>query len=66
MNKIYALYKGDKFIFVGTKEEIANILHVQPRTIIFYASQSYRNRFIGREDNNRIIVIKVDQDEEIL
>lgn len=43
MNKIYALYKGDKFLTLGTKQELADYLRVSKRTIDHYASSYYKN-----------------------
>lgn len=40
----YALYKGDKFIDIGTAKELAKKCNVKPETIEFYASPSYLKR----------------------
>lgn len=40
--KIYALYK--KFIAIGTKKELAELLNVKVETISFYATPAYRKR----------------------
>lgn len=55
--KMYALYKGDKFIDLGTKEYLANKLGVKPYTIYFYTSPTYKKRIKDHYDN-RIIVIE--------
>ena len=55
---IYALYKGDTFINLGTAFELAKILNVSERTIKFYTTKTYRER--RKESNNSIIVIKVE------
>ena len=44
MEKIFALYKGDKFIDIGTKEYLANLLNVRKETIEFYASPTQLKR----------------------
>ena len=55
---VYALYKGDTFINLGSVPELAKYLNVSERTIKFYTTKTYKQR---REDsNNSIIVIKVD------
>lgn len=53
-DKLYALYHGDKFIDIGTKEYLAELLKVSKKTITFYNSNSYQKR----EDlSNRYVVV---------
>ena len=61
MSKIkeYALYKGDKFIDIGTKEYLANLLNVRKETIEFYASPTKLKR-----TENGYVVIRIDDDYE--
>ena len=42
--KIYALYRGEKFIAIGTKKELAELLNVKVETISFYATPAYKKR----------------------
>lgn len=42
--KIYALYRGEKFLGVGTKKELAELLNVKVKTVSFYATPSYKKR----------------------
>ena len=42
--KEYALYKGDKFIDIGTAEYLANKLKVKVKSIHFYRSPTYLKR----------------------
>ena len=58
----YALYKGDKFLALGTKEELAKYLGVKTEIILFYRTEKYRHR-IEKSKNERYIVIKVDDIE---
>lgn len=55
MSKIkeYALYKGDKFIDIGTKEYLAKLLNVRKETIEFYATPTHLQRI---KDNGYIVV----------
>lgn len=59
---IYALYKGDTFINLGTKEDLAKELNVMPKTIKFYSSGVWKKR--RKENGNSYIVIKVDDINE--
>ena len=49
----YALYKGDTFIDLGTKEYLAKLLNVKKDTITFYGSPTYRRR---TKDNAYIVI----------
>ena len=61
MSKIkeYALYKGDRFIDIGTKEYLANLLNVKKETIEFYASPTQ----LKRHKDNCYAVVRIDEDE---
>ena len=50
--KQYALYKGDTFIDIGTKEYLANKIGVDTKSIEFYMSPTYQRR------NNSIFVLE--------
>lgn len=53
-DKLYALYHGDKFIDIGTKDYLAQLINVKRETITFYNSDSYQRR----EDlSNRYVVV---------
>lgn len=59
MEKIFALYKGDKFIDIGTKEYLANLLNVRKETIEFYASPTQ----LKRNKDNCYVVVRIEDDE---
>lgn len=56
-NLYYAIYKGDNFLFMGTKKECSDYLNVKENTISFYNTPTYQKK---NKSGNRIIVIKVD------
>ncbi len=58
---IYALYKGDEFIDLGTTKELAEKIGVNERSIRFYSSPTYKKR---NPDGNCYIVIRCDDEEE--
>ncbi|WP_376698835.1 hypothetical protein [Listeria booriae] len=43
-SKEYALYRGDTLLQIGTAEELAEFKKVKRKTILFYATPSYRKR----------------------
>lgn len=61
---IYAIYKGDDFVYMGTKKECAKYLNVEPYTVYFYTTPTYRSRFKDNEDSQRIVVLKVEDIED--
>lgn len=56
----YAVYKGDKFLYIGNLQECANYLNVSKRTVSFYGTETYKNRGKG-EYGDRLIVIRVEE-----
>ena len=52
---IYGLYKGDKFLDVGTAEELANKFGVKKATIQYYASPANKRR---NKHDNSIVAVK--------
>lgn len=60
--KVYAVYKGDMFIDLGTKEYLAKKLNINPKTILFYTRPTYLKRVQQRGTKKPIIVIKIEDD----
>lgn len=56
-NAIYALYHGDKFVDMGTKEYLANLIGVSKETIEHYMTPAYKKR----TNYNGWIVIKIEE-----
>jgi hypothetical protein len=61
--RTYALYRGDEFLTVGSRRELAAYLGVDPKTITFYMSPTYTRRCKGE---NRLIVIRLEEDDNDL
>ena len=63
---IYALYKGEKFITEGTKQEIAKVQGCKVKTISFLATNAYKKRMEARKYKygkpNHLILIKIDEE----
>lgn len=57
--KYYALYKGDEFVDLGTKNYLAKVLNVKEETINFYMSETYKKR---NKKGNCYIVIRIEDD----
>lgn len=54
--KIYALYHGDTFIDLGTKQYLAKLLGVKERTIYFYSSEVYKKRKNNNFENCYVVI----------
>lgn len=50
--RIYALYKGEQILSIGTIYEIAKDLGVEVRTIKYYATKAYKRK-LSRRKNSR-------------
>lgn len=59
---IYAVYKGDEFIDLGTKKELAKKLNIKLSSMKFLITPTYRKRIKNKNDS--LIVIKIDDDDE--
>lgn len=45
----YAVYKGDQLVIMGTAEECAKELKVQPETIYYYSTDAYARKLEKRK-----------------
>ena len=59
--KIYAIYKGDRFIDVGTAKELAERHNTTVKTIHWYAGS---NRWKNKENKKGLIIFPLDEEEE--
>lgn len=64
MNNIYALYKNEEFIDLGSKIYLSEKIGVKPSTINYYNSKVYRKRLenLKFKGKNSYIVIKIEED----
>ncbi len=62
----YALYKGDRFIDLGTKKYLANLLKCKVDFITYLATPANRKRIEKRKnkekDSNALIVIRIEEE----
>lgn len=61
MKKIYALYKGDKFIDIGTAKELSKLMDIKIETFWFYMSKHWLER--SNYESWVIVEIEEEQDE---
>lgn len=63
-NHVYALYKGEDILSIGTKKELAKALEVNIKTITYYVSSAYKDRCknIAPKNKNHIEVVDLGED----
>jgi len=59
----YALYKGDRFIDLGTIKELSERLGITTATLWFYTSNAYKMRSEQKKSDNLKILIKIEENE---
>lgn len=57
MVKVYAMYKGEECLGIGTIKELAEMLNVSIKTIKFYLTPTYKKRC--KKSKNRRELIEV-------
>jgi hypothetical protein len=59
-NKVFAVYRGDTFIDLGTLRELSNRLGIKSTSIKYYTTAAYKRkvekRIKGRYENQMIII----------
>lgn len=58
---LFALYRGDEFVDVGTKRELAARHGVKPGFIGFMATLTYRRRLAGHEET-RLMAYRIEEE----
>lgn len=67
--KVYAVYKGDNFLQLGTVKELAEYFNVSEKTIRHWATPSYEKRRggkrkTGKNRTHKIAILIEDEEEE--
>lgn len=60
MVKIYALYKGEECLGIGTLEELAKHFQVNLKTIKFYLTPTYKKRLKKGKNRRELVCIGSD------
>lgn len=61
--KVYALYKGEDLVEMGTAKHIAEVLGITESSVLFYQSPSYRKR-TSEERGKRLIRLEGEFEDE--
>lgn len=57
---IYAVYKGERFIDVGTADYLAKVLGITVKSVWYMATPSYRKRIAKSKDAMEVFKIEED------
>jgi hypothetical protein len=63
---VYALYKGDKFLDLGTKKELSERTGIKLKTLDFLASNINKQRINKRKYQNALMLIKIGKEGDDL
>ena len=58
MTKIYAMYKGDECLAIGTLIQLSKALNIKIGTLYFYMSPTYKKRV--KKGKNRRELVRVE------
>ena len=65
MKTIYAIYRCDTFVDVGTAEELSKRMNVTKRTIYYVSGKVYKRRLENRNSKNALICIVVGKERDL-
>lgn len=63
MEKVYAMYKGEQLLSIGTPTEICKEMGIKLQTFRFYRTKHYKNIVDNSRLKNRRVVIRIEDDE---
>lgn len=58
--KVYAMYKGEECLGIGTLKELAEQFKVNLKTIKFYLTPTYKKRLKKGKNRRKLVYIGVD------
>lgn len=57
MGKVYAMYKGEECLGIGTLIQLAKQLNIKYKTLIFYKTPTYKKRVKKSKNRRELILI---------
>ena len=54
MSNVYALYKGERLLDIGTVNELAEKFGIKEKTIYYYKTPTYKKR--NKKENHRVLI----------
>ena len=62
--KEYALYKGDKFVDLGTIRKLSVALGIKEASLRYLLYPAYQRRIARRNTKNPMILIEIEEDDD--
>lgn len=63
-SRIYALYKGDKYVCDGTLGELSKVTGLKPETLYFYSMPTYRRRIESyHKETTALVTVRLDEEQ---
>lgn len=59
---VYAMYKGDELLAIGTTREICEKMQIKEKTFHYYRTKTYERRLKNRKEMNARRIIIVDKE----
>ena len=59
---VYAMYKGEECLAIGTANEICKQMNLSIKTFHFYRTKTYKKRVENSRLKNRRIIVRIDED----
>ena len=63
MSWVYAMYKGENLLTIGTTKEICKEMNISEKTFHFYRTKHYKNIVKNSRLKNRRIIVRIDKEE---
>lgn len=61
---VYAMYKGEELLSIGTSKEICKEMGISIKTFQFYRTKHYKNIVKNSRLKNRRVIVKVDKENK--
>ncbi len=64
MSWVYAMYKGENLLSIGTAKEICKEMGISYKTFQFYRTSHYKKIVENSRLKNRRVIIRVDKEDK--
>ena len=60
MSWIYAMYKGENCLAIGTAKEICKEMNIKMQTFRYYRTNAYKDRVKKRKNKQSRVIVRID------
>lgn len=65
MSWVYALYKGEKCLSIGTSKEICKEMNISIKTFQYYRTKAYKERIQNRNAKDYRVIVRIDKEGKL-